>query len=210
MISVNNLSIHFTGTDLFDDVSFVIADRDRIGLVGKNGAGKTTLMRIIAQMQEPETGTVVIPQGTTIGFLPQEMTFNNSDKSLLEEALTAFEEALRIEENIRRHTSEIASRTDFESEEYYKLLHELTDDNERFQLLGGQNMQGKTEKILLGLGFMHSDFSRGISEFSGGWQMRVELAKILLQKPSVVLLDEPTNHLDIESIQWLGRFPDKL
>ena len=117
MISVNNLSIHFTGTDLFDDVSFVIADRDRIGLVGKNGAGKTTLMRIIAGMQEPETGTVVIPPGTTIGFLPQEMNFNNSDKSLLEEAMTAFEEALMIEENIRRLTSEIASRTDFESED---------------------------------------------------------------------------------------------
>jgi ATP-binding cassette, subfamily F, member 3 len=206
MISVNNLSIHFTGTDLFDDVSFVIADRDRIGLVGKNGAGKTTLMRIIAGMQEPETGTVVTPSGTTIGFLPQEMTFNNSDKTLLNEALTAFQEALKIDANIHKLSSEIASRTDFESEDYYKILHQLTDENERFDLLGGQNMQGETEKILLGLGFVHSDFLRGIAEFSGGWQMRVELAKILLQKPNVVLLDEPTNHLDIESIQWLEDF----
>jgi ATP-binding cassette, subfamily F, member 3 len=206
MISINNLSIHFTGTSLFDDVSFVVADRDRVGLVGKNGAGKTTLMRIIAGMQEPEKGNVIIPAGTTIGFLPQEITFTNSGKTVIDEAMTAFSEALKLEENIKKLTAEIASRTDFESEAYYKLLHKLTDANERFHLLGGQNMQGESEKVLLGLGFLHSDFLRQVSEFSGGWQMRVELAKILLQKPNVILLDEPTNHLDIESIQWLEDF----
>jgi len=206
MISVNNLSIHFTGTNLFDDVSFVLADKDRVGLVGKNGTGKTTLMRIITGMQEPEQGNVVIPSDTTIGFLPQEIAFNNSGRTVLEEAMTAFAEALKLDENIKKYTAEIASRTDFESEHYYKLIHKLTDANERFHLLGGQNMQGESEKILLGLGFTHTDFSRLISEFSGGWQMRVELAKILLQKPNVILLDEPTNHLDIESIQWLEDF----
>ena len=206
MISINNLSIHFTGTSLFDDVSFVVGDKDRIGLVGKNGAGKTTLMRIIAGMQEPETGTVIIPADTTIGFLPQEITFINSGKNVLNEAMTAFNEAIKIEEKIKKTTAEIASRTDYESEEYYKLLHRLTDANERFLLLGGHNMQGETEKILIGLGFSHTDFSRQVSEFSGGWQMRLELAKILLQKPNVILLDEPTNHLDIESIQWLEDF----
>ncbi len=206
MISVNNLSIHFTGVDLFDDVSFVIADKDRIGLVGKNGAGKTTLMRIIAGTQEPEKGTVVIPSDTTIGFLPQEINFINSGKTVLQEAMTAFAEAMNLEESIKKLTAEISGRTDFESEAYYKLLHKLTDANERFHLLGGQNMQGESERILLGLGFLHTDFNRLLSEFSGGWQMRVELAKILLQKPNVVLLDEPTNHLDIESIQWLEDF----
>ncbi len=206
MISINNLSIHFTGTDLFDDVSFVIADKDRIGLTGKNGAGKTTLMRIIAGMQEPETGNVIIPSDTTIGYLPQEMTSVNTGKTIMEEAMTAFSEAVTLEENIKKITSEISARSDFQSEAYYKLLHKLTDSNDRFQLLGGNNMQGETEKILTGLGFMHSDFFRQVSEFSGGWQMRVELAKILLQKPNVILLDEPTNHLDIESIQWLEEF----
>ena len=206
MISINNLSIHFTGTGLFDDVSFVIADKDRIGLTGKNGAGKTTLMRIIAGMQEPETGNVIIPSDTTIGYLPQEMTSVNTGKTIMEEAMTAFSEAVTLEENIKKITLEISARSDFQSEAYYKLLHKLTDSNDRFQLLGGNNMQGETEKILTGLGFMHSDFSRQVSEFSGGWQMRVELAKILLQKPNVILLDEPTNHLDIESIQWLEEF----
>ncbi|NTW33783.1 MAG: ABC-F family ATP-binding cassette domain-containing protein, partial [Bacteroidetes bacterium] len=206
MISINNLSIHFTGTDLFDDVSFVIADKDRIGLVGKNGAGKTTLMRIIAGMQEPETGTIVIPPDTTIGYLPQEITYINTGKTILEEAMTAFAEALKLEEIIKKITLEISNRKDYESEAYYNLLHKLTDANERFHLLGGHNMQGETEKILSGLGFSLSDFSRLASEFSGGWQMRVELAKILLQKPNIMLLDEPTNHLDIESIQWFESF----
>jgi ATP-binding cassette, subfamily F, member 3 len=206
MISVNNLSIHFTGTFLFEDVSFVVADKDRIGLVGKNGAGKTTLMRIICGTQEPESGTVIIPSGTTVGYLPQEMAFKDTGKTVFEEAIKAFAEALSVESDIRHFTAEIARREDFESESYYKLLQRLTEANDRFQILGGQDMQGNTEKILTGLGFSASDQNRQVSEFSGGWQMRVELAKILLQKPSVILLDEPTNHLDIESIQWLEDF----
>lgn len=206
MISVNNLSIHFTGTSLFDDVSFVIADRDRIGLVGKNGAGKTTLMRIIAGIQEPEMGNVVIPAGHTIGYLPQEINASHYNKNLLDEALSAFSEALKLQEEIKHFTSEIAHRSDYESESYSKLISRLNEANERFMMLGGHNMQGDTEKILFGLGFLQSDLTRHVNEFSGGWQMRLELAKILLQKPNVILLDEPTNHLDIESIQWLEDF----
>ncbi|MFH0866049.1 MAG: ATP-binding cassette domain-containing protein [Bacteroidota bacterium] len=206
MISVNNLSIHFTGTSLFDDVSFVIADRDRIGLVGKNGAGKTTLMRIIAGLQEPEKGNVVIPSGQTIGYLPQEIYASHYTKNLLDEALSSFSEALKLQAEIKHLTSEIAHRSDYESELYSRFISRLNDANERFQMLGGHNMQGETEKILSGLGFTQSDLSRHVNEFSGGWQMRLELAKILLQKPNVILLDEPTNHLDIESIQWLEDF----
>jgi ATP-binding cassette, subfamily F, member 3 len=206
MISVNNLSVHFTGTPLFDDVSFVIADRDRIGLVGKNGAGKTTLMRIIAGLQEPEKGNVVIPSGQTIGYLPQEIYASHYNKNLLDEALSAFSEALKLQAEIIHLTSEIAHRSDYESESYSRLISKLNDASERFGMLGGHNMQGETEKILFGLGFMPGDLSRHVNEFSGGWQMRLELAKILLQKPNVILLDEPTNHLDIESIQWLEEF----
>ncbi len=206
MISINNLSIHFTGNPLFEDVTFVVGDKDRIGLVGKNGAGKTTLMRIICGTQEPETGIVIIPSGTTVGYLPQEMAFKNTGKTVFEEAIKAFSEALKIENEIKHITLEISKRTDFETDSYYKLLQSLTEANDRFQILGGHDIQGNTEKILSGLGFSASDFNRQVAEFSGGWQMRVELAKILLQKPSVILLDEPTNHLDIESIQWLEDF----
>lgn len=203
MISVNNLSIHFTGTFLFEDVTFVVGDKDRIGLVGKNGAGKTTLMRIICGMQEPESGTVIIPSGTTVGYLQQEMAFKDTGKTVFQEAIKAYSEALSIENEIKHITAEISRREDYESENYYKLLQRLTEANDHFQILGGHDMQGNTEKILSGLGFSASDQNRQVAEFSGGWQMRVELAKILLQKPSVILLDEPTNHLDIESIQWL-------
>lgn len=206
MISVNNLSIHYTGTSLFDDVSFVIADRDRIGLVGKNGAGKTTLMRIIAGFQEPEKGNVVIPSGQTIGYLPQEIYASHYTKNILNEALSAFSEALKLQSEIKHLSSEIAHRSDYESGSYSRLISRLNDASERFQMLGGHNMQGETEKILFGLGFMQGDLLRHVNEFSGGWQMRLELAKILLQKPNVILLDEPTNHLDIESIQWLEDF----
>lgn len=206
MISVNNLSIHFTGISLFDDVSFVIADRDRIGLVGKNGAGKTTLMRIITGSQEPEKGSVVIPSGNTIGYLPQEIYSSHYSKNLLDEAMSAFSEALKLQADIKHLTSEIAHRSDFETESYSRLISRLNDASERFQMLGGHNMQGETEKILFGLGFLQNDLDRHVNEFSGGWQMRLELAKILLQKPDVILLDEPTNHLDIESIQWLEEF----
>jgi len=205
MISVNNLSIHFTGTYIFDDVSFIVNDRDRIGLVGKNGAGKTTLLRIMTGLQEPEKGNIVKTSGTSIGYLPQELV-NLSHKTVYHEALTAFKEVLDIEEKIKKYTLEISSRTDYESDYYYNLIHKLNEANERFLIIGGQTMNADIEKVLIGLGFLPEDFERPMSEFSGGWQMRVELAKILLQKPDVVLLDEPTNHLDIESIQWLEDF----
>ena len=205
MISVNNLSISFTGTYLFDDVSFIVNDRDRIGLVGKNGAGKSTLLKILSGLQEAEKGTFVKPNDTTIGYLPQELK-NSSSKTILNEALSAFVEAKDLENKIKHYTSEISKRTDYESDAYYQIIHQLTDANERFQIIGGHTMQADAEKVLIGLGFTQSDFERSISEFSGGWQMRVELAKILLQKPDVLLLDEPTNHLDIESIQWLEDF----
>jgi len=205
MISVNNLSIHFTGTDLFSNASFLINDRDRIGLVGKNGSGKTTLMNIIAGYIVPQEGEVIIPSNTSIGFLQQEME-THSLKTIFEEALTAFSETLILEEKIHHLTKEIAERTDYESKDYSRLIHQLTEANERFQIVGGQSMEGETEKVLTGVGFKRTDFQRPMVEFSSGWQMRVELSKILLQKPNVILLDEPTNHLDIESIQWLEDF----
>jgi len=205
MFSVNNLSIHFTGEYLFDDISFNINDRDRIGLVGKNGAGKTTLLKIIAKKLEPQRGTIVIPSGGTIGYLPQEMTISSTDK-VFDEAMKAFAKTLKYKSDIEKYTHEITHRTDFESVEYSKLIEKLNDANEHFQMMGGQTMEAETEKVLLGLGFLPEEFSLPISKFSGGWKMRVELAKILLQKPDLILLDEPTNHLDIESIQWLESF----
>lgn len=205
MISVNNLSIHFTGTDLFSSVSFLVNDKDRIGLVGKNGSGKTTLLNIISGGITPQQGEVIIPSNTSIGYLKQEMEIN-SRKSIFDEALTAFDETLKLEKKISKLNIEIAERTDYESKAYNQLIHQLTEANERFQIIGGQSMQGETEKVLGGLGFKRSDFQRPVSEFSSGWQMRIELAKILLKKPDVILLDEPTNHLDIESIQWLEEF----
>jgi len=205
MISVNNLSIHYTGTDLFSNASFLVNDKDRVGLVGKNGSGKTTLLNIIAGELVAQQGDVVIPANTTIGYLQQEMV-TDSQKSIFDEALTAFEETLKLEQRINKLNTEIANRTDFESKAYNRLLDQASEANERFQVIGGQTMQGDTEKVLMGLGFKRSDFTRPVSEFSSGWQMRLELAKILLKKPDVVLLDEPTNHLDIESIQWLEEF----
>jgi len=205
MLSVNNISVQFSGKDLFNGVSFIIADNDRIGLAGKNGAGKSTLLKILAKQMLPESGTTVITSGHTVGYLPQEL-IPNSRRSVVEEALTAFEEAAHLERRIERLTLEMNERTDFESEEYHKLMVALHDANERYHLIGAANKQAEAEKVLLGLGFKHSDFSRKVTEFSSGWQMRVELAKILLQRPNVMLLDEPTNHLDIESIQWLETF----
>jgi ATP-binding cassette subfamily F protein 3 len=190
---------------LFSNASFLINDRDRIGLVGKNGSGKTTLMNIISGYIVPQEGEVIIPSNTSIGFLQQEME-THSLKTIFEEALTAFSETLILEEKIHHLTKEIAERTDYESKEYSRLIHQLTEANERFQIVGGQSMEGETEKVLTGLGFKRTDFQRPMVEFSSGWQMRVELSKILLQKPNVILLDEPTNHLDIESIQWLEDF----
>ena len=205
MITINGLSVHFPGGYLFRDVSFVVGNRDRIGLVGKNGAGKSTLMKVMADKQEYESGSVVISAGQTIGYLPQEMV-PSSQVSVLEEALTAFDVLNRMEKTLEQLSIQIAESTDYESKEYENLLQNHSELSERIVMMGADNRQAETEKILLGLGFLHSDFSRKMTEFSSGWQMRVELAKLLLQKPEVLLLDEPTNHLDIESIQWLEGF----
>lgn len=205
MITINGLSVHFPGGYLFRDISFVVGNRDRIGLVGKNGAGKSTLMKVMAGKQEYESGSMVISAGQTIGYLPQEMV-PSSQISVLEEALTAFDVLNRMEKTLEQLTIQIAESTDYESKEYEDLLQTHSELSERIVMMGADNRQAETEKILLGLGFLHSDFSRKMTEFSSGWQMRVELAKLLLQKPEVLLLDEPTNHLDIESIQWLENF----
>lgn len=205
MISINNLSVQFTGQNLFDGVTFNIGDRDRIGLVGKNGAGKSTLLKILCGWQEPETGVVVVASGQTVGYLPQEMV-PDSTRTIIDETMTAFEAIDALERLQEQLTQEIAERTDYESSDYEKLLTRHHDVTEQISILGGGSRQEQAEKILLGLGFKHSDFSRPITEFSGGWQMRVELAKLLLKRPDFLLLDEPTNHLDIESIQWLENF----
>ena len=207
MFSASDLSVHYAGNYLFRNVSFIINKKDRVGLVGRNGSGKTTLLRIIAGMQSPETGEVVIPSSARVGYLPQEMELS-SHKTIYSEAIAAFDEILALKKEIDQLSEEIAERTDFHSSSYEKLIHRLSEANEKFQLLGGQSMDADVEKVLLGLGFKRQDFSRPVSEFSYGWQMRVELAKILLRKPDLILLDEPTNHLDIESIQWLEEFLD--
>ncbi|MDR0619030.1 MAG: ABC-F family ATP-binding cassette domain-containing protein [Bacteroidales bacterium] len=205
MISINQLSISFSGYSLFNDISFIIKDKDRIGLTGKNGAGKSTLLKIIAAEQQPDSGSIVLTSGHNIGYLPQEMDLH-SNHTVIEEAMQAFDKTLAVEKHIKRLQREVAERTDFESAEYHRLLERLAEQTERFHLLGGDTERASTEKVLLGLGFKHSDFSRNITEFSSGWQMRVELAKILLRAPEVMLLDEPTNHLDIESIEFLEEF----
>ena len=205
MISINNLSVQFTGINLFDNVTFNINDRDRIGLVGKNGAGKSTLLKILCGIQEPETGNIVIASGQTVGYLPQELV-PDSVGTVMEETLHAFEQIDVLENLQEKLTAEVAERTDYESDEYARLLSRLHDVTEQITVLGGNNRRELSEKILLGLGFRHSDFDRLVAEFSGGWQMRVELAKLLLKRPDFLLLDEPTNHLDIESIQWLENY----
>ena len=202
MISIQNLSIHFTGQDLFTDINFMIREKDRIGLVGKNGAGKTTLIRIIAGLEQPSHGDVVMSDDVTIGYLPQEKNIH-STKTVLEETMTAFEEYHQIEKKLAQLQDELSQRTDYESDSYQKLCERMSALNERLTLIGGHSAEGEAERILVGLGFDHDDMLREMNEFSNGWQMRVELAKILLRKPKLLLLDEPTNHLDIESIQWL-------
>ena len=202
MISVDNLTVSFGGWDLFKDISLLINPKDRIGLVGKNGAGKTTLLKVIAGEQPTTSGTVTRSGDVTIGYLPQQMKVADTT-SLVEETAKAFTEVLELEREIASLTDEIAVRTDYESDGYEKLLHRLNDATDRYHILGGDNREAEIEKTLLGLGFRRSDFGRATSEFSGGWRMRIELAKLLLRRPSVFLLDEPTNHLDIESIQWL-------
>ena len=202
MISLDNLTISYGGWTLFDGISFMINPKDRIGLVGKNGAGKTTLLRVITGEQQPTEGAVTINGECTIGYLPQQMRVADTT-TLIAETAKAFDEVLKIEADIERLTNEIGSRTDYESEEYANLIHRLNDANDRYHILGGDTRDADIERTLLGLGFKRTDFERPTREFSGGWRMRIELAKLLLKRPSIFLLDEPTNHLDIESIQWL-------
>ncbi len=205
MLAINNLSVQFTGTSLFENVTFNIGDHDRIGLVGKNGAGKSTLLKILCGWQQPETGTLVIASGQTVGYLPQEMV-PDSTRTVIDEAMTAFSHIDELTALQQRLTDEIATRTDYESADYEKLLNRHNEVTEQISMLGASSRQEQTEKVLLGLGFRHDDFQRLVAEFSGGWQMRVELAKLLLKQPDFLLLDEPTNHLDIVSIQWLENF----
>ena len=205
MISLDNLTVSYGGWTLFDNISFLINPKDRIGLVGKNGAGKTTLLRIITGEQQPTSGAVTLNGDCTIGYLPQTMRVADTT-TLAEETAKAFEEVLRLEAEIEALTREIAERTDYESSENEQLLHRLNDAQDHYHILGGETRDADIEKTLLGLGFKRSDFGRATSEFSGGWRMRIELAKLLLRRPSIFLLDEPTNHLDIESIQWLEEY----
>lgn len=205
MVSVQNICLSFGSFDLLTDISFLVNPGDRIGLAGKNGAGKSTLLRIISGIQSPTSGKISKPNDFTIGYLPQQMKVSDTT-SVLNETLTAFSELFELSAEITRCTHEIASRTDYETDDYLRLCDHLTISEERYRYLGGDNYLAETEKTLTGLGFERADFDRPTSELSGGWRMRVELAKLLLRKPSLFLLDEPTNHLDIESIQWIESF----
>ena len=205
MISVENLTVEFNAIPLFEGVSYVVNSRDKIALVGKNGAGKSTMLKIIAGLQSPTSGQISTPRDTTIGYLAQVMVLSD-DKTVREEAELAFEEITRMQNKLEQMTQEMAERTDYESQSYHDLLDRFAVENERFLMMGGTNYHAEVERTLLGLGFKRADFDRPTKEFSGGWRMRIELAKLLLQKPDVLLLDEPTNHLDIESIQWLENF----
>ena len=205
MFSVENLKVEFGARPLFHDVSYVVGDKDRIALVGKNGAGKSTMLKIIAGLQQPTSGTVSIPKEMTIGYLPQVMKLSDT-RTVRQEAETAFEDLHNLQAEVERLNNLLVERTDYESEEYHALIDRFTRESERYQMMGGGNYQAELEQALLGLGFRRDDFDRPTSEFSGGWRMRVELAKLLLRHPDVLLLDEPTNHLDIESIQWLEEF----
>lgn len=205
MISVEQLKVEFNATPLFDDVSYVINKKDRIALVGKNGAGKSTMLKILAGLQMPTSGNVAIPRDTTIGYLPQVMVLTDN-RTVMQEAELAFEHIFELQASLEKMNAELAERTDYDSEEYHKLIDRFTNENERFLMMGGTNFQAEIERTLMGLGFVREDFDRPTSEFSGGWRMRIELAKLLLRRPDVLLLDEPTNHLDIESIQWLENF----
>ena len=205
MLSIEGLKVEFAVKPLFRDVSFVVNDRDRIALVGKNGAGKSTMLKILCGLQRPTAGVVAVPNDTTIGYLPQVMKLSD-DTTVKEETRKAFADATKMKEKLERMQQEMAERTDYESESYTELVEKFTQEHERFMLLGGENYEAEIERTLVGLGFERTDFERPTSEFSGGWRMRIELAKILLRRPDVLLLDEPTNHLDIESIQWLEQF----
>lgn len=205
MISLNGITIHFGDRTLYDNVSFLINKDDRIGLVGRNGAGKSTLLKVFAGLQRPDSGSVAMPKGLTIGYLPQEME-HNEEQNIFEEAKSALAEVKALSEKLDFLNEELVTRTDYESDEYGEILNLVSELNERLILLGGTNVDEDVERILFGLGFERKDLLRKMREFSGGWKMRVELGKILLQQPDLLLLDEPTNHLDIESIQWLEEF----
>ena len=205
MVSVEQVKLNFGGFELFKGISFIVNPKDRIGLVGKNGAGKSTLLKIFSGLQPPSEGAVVVPKDVTIGYLPQTMRITDT-QNVIQETEKAFGSIKALEKKIDRLNHELATRTDYESEEYHNIIQDITDSTERYNMLGGHNYHAKLEQTLLGLGFQRSDFSRQTSEFSGGWRMRIELAKLLLQQPDLFLLDEPTNHLDIESIQWLEDF----
>ena len=205
MISVESLHVEFGIKPLFSDASFVVNDRDRIALVGKNGAGKSTLLKILCGMQKPTSGVISVPNDTTIGYLPQVMVLQD-DTTVRQEAQKAFADVARLKERVDKLNQELAERTDYESESYLALVEKFTQEHERYMMMGADNCEAEIERTLTGLGFQRTDFERPTSEFSGGWRMRIELAKILLQKPDVLLLDEPTNHLDIESIQWLEQW----
>lgn len=205
MISINNIGVEFSARPLFDDISFVINKNDKIALVGKNGAGKSTLLKILAGIQQPTTGSISKPNDVTIGYLPQQMQIADMT-TLIEETKKAFSHIADLNAKLEEANVELCSREDYESPDYAKLIERIEHLNERIAIEGGDNMDAEIERTLIGLGFSREDFNRPTSEFSGGWRMRIELAKILLQRPDVLLLDEPTNHLDIESIQWLERF----
>lgn len=205
MISVEKLTIDFTGTPLFEEVSFLVNPKEKIALVGKNGAGKSTMLKVFAGMQQPSGGRVSMPRDFKIGYLPQHLLVQD-DKTVMDEAKSAFGDVLDTQKRVDYLTQQLAERTDYESQEYSELIERLSIENERLTLMGADNMMSEIERTLLGLGFLRTDFSRPTSEFSGGWRMRIELAKILLSRPDLLLLDEPTNHLDIESIRWLEQF----
>ena len=205
MISIENLSVEFSARPLFANVSFLVGDKDRIALVGKNGAGKSTLLKIMAGMQQPTEGNAIVPRGTTVAYLPQVMVLSD-ECTVRHETEKAFVHLHQAEKQLQQLQEELSERTDYESESYMQLVERFTHESERFQMMGGLNYQSELERTLQGLGFRREDFDRPTAEFSGGWRMRIELAKLLLQRPDVLLLDEPTNHLDIESIQWLEQF----
>ena len=205
MISIEGLSVAFGGNTLFDYITYVINKKDRIALVGKNGAGKSTMLKIIAGLQAPTSGNVNMPKDLTVGYLPQQMNLSDT-RTVMEETEQAFSHIFELQSRIERMNTELSERTDYESEYYQELIERVSNANEQLALIGASNYQAEIEKTLIGLGFTREDFGRDTSEFSGGWRMRIELAKLLLQRPDVLLLDEPTNHLDIESIQWLESF----
>jgi ATP-binding cassette subfamily F protein 3 len=205
MISVDSLTVEFGGTTLFKDISFVINEKDRIALMGKNGAGKSTLLKIIAGAQSNYKGRVSVPKDAIIAYLPQHLITENT-RSLFEEASQAFADIIEMEKTIESINNQLTTRTDYESESYFKLIEQVSELSEKFYAIEKTNINEEVEKILLGLGFLREDFNRPTNDFSGGWRMRIELAKILLKKPDLILLDEPTNHIDIESVQWLEEF----